>query len=227
MKSKTIIKTISLLGIFLIVGLILYTILNDNVTNDEKHFKTEYESLNGKKNKNNKMYVTVKVEKDNNIKYADFDKAIDFLNTGTGILYLGFPECPWCRNIVSPLIDVAKAEEIDDIYYFNALSIRDEKKLENGKIKTIKKGTKEYYKLVNKLKDHLPSYEGLEDESIKRIYFPTVVFVQSGKIVGTHTGTVDSQTDPYKTLSKKQTKELKKIYKSNINKIYGTCDESC
>ena len=48
-----------------------------------------------------------------------------------------------------------------------------------------------------------------------------------GKVVGIHESTVDSQKDPYKNLTPKQKEELKNIFTDNINKIYGTCDESC
>ena len=48
-----------------------------------------------------------------------------------------------------------------------------------------------------------------------------------GKVVGIHTDTVESQSDPYKGLTKKQKEELNQIYTNNINKIYGTCNESC
>lgn len=225
--NKTVLKVIGLLGIVLIVGIILYVVFDDSSSRDEKKFKNEYESLNGKKNDNGKKYMSIEIPKDNNVTYADFDKTMEFLENGTGILYLGFPECPWCRNAIPVLIDMAWENEISDIYYFNALSIRDVKELKDGKIVTTKKGTKEYYKLVEKLSDFIGPYEGLEDESIKRIYFPTAVFIQGGKIVGSHIGTVDSQEDPYKALTKSQKKELEKIYTENINKIYGACDDSC
>ena len=227
MKKDVIIKVIVILLIFFILGILLYVILDDKVTTDEKHFKIEYESLNNKKNDSKKTYPTVTIPKDNNVKYASFDEVMKFLDSGTGILYLGFPECPWCRNAVPVLIDRAIENEVENIYYFNALSIRDIKELKGGKIVTTKKGTKEYYQLVDRLKDNLGAYEGLNDDSIKRIYFPTVVFVMGGKIVGTHIGTVDSQKNPYKPLTKKQKKELESIYDQNINKIYGVCDESC
>ena len=76
------------------------------------------------------------------------------------------------------------------------------------------------------LKDELGSYEGLEDESIKRLYFPTVVFVKQGKIEKVHIGTLDSQKDPYKGLNEKQKKQLKNIFIKNIKKIENiTCDK--
>ena len=225
--NKTVIKVIALLLIITIIGAIIYIASDDKTTKDEKQFKNEYESLNNKKNNHGKTYMSIEIPKDNNVTYADYKKTMNFLKKGTGILYLGFPECPWCRNLTPILINTAKKNEINDIYYFNALSIRDTKELKDGKIVTTKKGTKEYYKLVDKLSDFLTPYEGLNDDSIKRIYFPTTIFVQGGKIVGSHIGTVDSQKDPYKPLTNSQKKELKKIITDNINKIYGACDDTC
>lgn len=214
MKKKIII-IVAIIIVLLIIG-ITYYILNNN---DSTKFKNEYEKLN-----NQKGYLDITIPKDNNVKYATFDETMDFLNNGTGILYLGFPECPWCRNALPVLLEAAKDNEIENVYYYNAKPIRDEKELKDGKIIIKKEGTKDYYKLVDKLKDHLGPYEGLDDESVKRIYFPTAVFVMGGKVVGIHIGTVDSQKDPSKGLTKKQKQELLDTYNQNIMKIYGTCD---
>lgn len=221
MKKKTII-IITVVLVILIVITGLYFLLNKETDNIK--FKQEYESLNSKKG-----YLDIEIPKDNNIKYVSFDELMDVLEDGTGIIYFGFPECPWCRNALPVLLESAKENEIQNVYYFNAKSIRDDKELKDGKIVTNKEGTKEYYELVDRLKDNLGVYEGLEDDSIKRLYFPTVVFVMGGKVVGTHIGTVDSQKDPSKHLTKKQKQELLNIYNENINKIYGTCDteKSC
>ena len=66
-------------------------------------------------------------------------------------------------------------------------------------------------KILELLKDHTSVYDGLEDESIKRLYFPTVVFVKNGKIVGFHEGTVESQESASTYLTKEQQNELKDI----------------
>ncbi|MBR1718334.1 MAG: thioredoxin family protein, partial [Bacilli bacterium] len=178
---------------------------------------------------NNKEYVHVEINKNNPFVYASFDEVIDTLKNGTGVIYFGFPECPWCRNMVSVLLDAANEMGIDKIYYFNALEMRDIKSLnEDGSIKIDKAGTDEYYELISALGDSIGAYEGLNDDSIKRLYFPTVVFVKNGKILSSHIGTLDSQTDPYKTLSSSQKNELKEIYMSGINKVYEImCDEAC
>jgi thiol-disulfide isomerase/thioredoxin len=225
MNKKTIIKIIIFLIILIVLSTILYTIIGSN--NDNSRFKNEYENLNNTKSENGKKYLNVEIPKENLVKYATYQDIMNLLKDGTGIIYFGFPECPWCRNAVPTLIKTAKKEEVSQIYYYNAKDIRDEKELKNGKIITTKDGTKEYKNLLKKLNNYLPEYEGLNDKNIKRIYFPTVIFVMGGKVVGSHTGTVDSQKNPYIQLTTKQQKELEKIYTENINKMYGVCDESC
>lgn len=219
---------------FLALILALLLVLSIGITGNNKKldaikFKAEYESLNGKKNDNGKEYVHVDVDRKNPFVYAKYDEVIDIIKNGTGVIYFGFPECPWCRNMVSVLADAAKEMGIDKVYYFNALDMRDKKSLdEDGKIVIEKKGTDEYYKLINALGDSIGAYEGLNDDSIKRLYFPTVIFVKDGKIIESHIGTLDSQTDPYKVLNEKEKNELKDIYMNGFNKVYEImCDEAC
>lgn len=225
-KNILLIVTVILASIAFVLS--LYT-FKDKVVKDNIKFKAEYESLNGKLNSNNKEYVNVKVDEDNPYVYATYDEVMDILKNGTGVIYFGFPECPWCRNMVPVLSDAAKELGIKKIYYFNALDMRDVKSLDdNGNIVTDKEGTKEYDELVKTLYDVLTPYEGLNDDSIKRLYFPTVVFVKDGKILNAHIGTLDSQEDPYVVLNKEQKNELKNIYIDNINKVYDIlCDEAC
>lgn len=222
MSKKTIIMIILVIVVIVAAIVTLYFCLNKDTDNIK--FKKEYESLNS-----SDRYIDVKIPEDNNVKYASFDDIMDVLDSGTGIIYFGFPECPWCRNALPVLLKAAKDNEVSNFYYYNARSIRDEKALKDGKIVTNKKGTDEYYKLLDKLSDVIGPYQGLNDDSIKRLYFPTAVFVMGGKIVGFHVGTVDSQEDPSKHLTSKQEKELLDIYDENIEKIYGVCDteKSC
>lgn len=222
MSKKKIIIIVLTIVVVIAALFILYFCLNNK--NDNIKFKEEYEKLNL-----HDEYIDVEIPKDNNVKYASFDDIMDVLDSGTGIIYFGFPECPWCRNAVPVLLKSAKQNEVSNIYYYNAKSIRDEKVLKDEKIVTTKKGTDEYYKLLDKLSDVIGTYQGLNDDSVKRLYFPTAVFVMGGKIVGFHEGTVDSQKDPSKHLTSEQEKELLDIYNANIEKIYGVCDnkKSC
>lgn len=214
----------------LIIILLTECVSNKVVEKDAKKFKDEYETLNDKINDtNNKKYLEVNIDDDNPIVYASYDEVIDLIKNDTAVIYFGFPECPWCRNAIPVLIDAANELGIEKIYYYNAVSIRDKKSLdENGNIVIEAEGTKEYKKLVELLYDYLPVYSGLNDDSIKRLYLPTVLFVKEGKILGQHTSTVDSQKDPYIGLSDEQYIELKTIYFDYINKTFDVvCDEAC
>ena len=94
----------------------------------------------------------------------------------------------------------------------------------SGNIVVDEEGTEEYKKLIELLYDDLNVYEGLNDETIKRIYFPTVIFIKDGNVVGLHTSTVESQTDPSKSLTDEQYSELKEIY---VNYSLEISDSFC
>lgn len=218
-----------------IVILLIFLLLtgcscNKNIETDAKKFKDEYESLNTKINPNNdKEYMEINIDEDNPMVYATYDEVKELIKKGTAVIYFGFPECPWCRNTVPVLIDVAKEMGIEKIYYYNAVSIRDKKSLDsNGNIVVEDEGTKEYKELVELLYNYLPVYGGLNDDSIKRLYLPTVVFIKNGEVIGLHTSTVESQEDPYVELTKEQYNELKNIFSDYINKTFEiVCDEAC
>lgn len=203
--------------VVLVIGIISFIYLRPESM--ETHFKLEYESLNGKND-----YIDVNIPSDNNIVYADYEQIFDILD-GTGVIYFGYPECPWCRNAVPVLIEAAKEAEVDQIYYLNNNKDRDTKTLKDGKVVTEKEGTDNYNKLLEKLGDKASTYEGLEDNSIKRLYFPTLVVVKNGEITDYIEGTVDSQKDPQKPLNEKQKKELKDKYTKAMKKL-KTCNQN-
>ena len=84
-------------------------------------FKLEYEALNGQKAENGSTYMDVNISNDNKIVYADYDQIFDVLD-GTGVIYFGFPECPWCRNAAPVLLEAAEETAIEQIYYLNNIS---------------------------------------------------------------------------------------------------------
>ena len=99
--------------------------------------------------------------------YKDAEEIIKILEHGTGIVYLGFPECPWCQAYVPILSEVADIEGIDKIYYFNILNER-------------KENTQNYQKMVSILSDYLQ----YDDEGNKRIYVPAIIAIIDGQIIG-------------------------------------------
>ena len=99
--------------------------------------------------------------------YRNLDEINKILENGTGVVYLGLPECPWCRGYIPYLNEVAINEHLDKIYYFNILNDR-------------KNNTSGYKKTVQLLNDYLK----YDNEGNKRIYVPAVIAVNNGKIVG-------------------------------------------
>ena len=99
--------------------------------------------------------------------YRNLDEINKILENGTGVVYLGFPECPWCRGYIPYLNEVAINEHLDKIYYFNILNDR-------------KNNTSGYKKTIQLLNDYLK----YDNEGNKRIYVPAVIAVNNGKIVG-------------------------------------------
>ena len=200
-----------------------------NITKDEKKFKEEYEYLNGKQREGRDYKnKTIHILDNNRMVYAKKKEILDLLEDGTGIIYFGFPDCPWCRNAVPVLIDAANGENVEKIYYYNALSERDEKILQDGQIKTVKEGSSFYYTLLEKLGAKASVYEDLKDDHVKRLYFPTIVFIKEGEILSIHEGTVETQKDPLRSLSKEEEKKLRDKYTKSIQEIYSSvCDDKC
>lgn len=211
-----------------ILSILLISGCTQQTPTDAMKFKEEYESLNGKENKSGRDYVNVEIPADNPMVYADADKILEAIKSEEAILYFGFDECPWCRNAVPVLIEAANELEVKEIYYFNVKENRDKLELnEDGTINTIKEMGEDYKKVYDALYDHLSVYEGLNDESIKRIYAPTVVFIKYGKVVSLHEGTVDSQVES-SAMTDSQRQELKDIYVEGIKEVQKTyCDSKC
>lgn len=213
-----------------ILSVLSYIKFINTDTTDAIKFKLEYEELN-------KEYKKVNINSNNPIIYADYDKLYEVIEKGTGIIYLGFPECPWCRSVVPVLIDASLKNNVKEIYYMNILNERDSYVVEDDKLVYAKdedgkekKGTKGYFRLLELLDEHLTDYIiSFKDETYevgeKRIYAPTVIFVKNGKILGLHVSTVESHKNPSDNLTKKQYNELYSIYEDYIIKIKGlTCN---
>ncbi len=234
--------TIAIILLVAVVSIIYLIVINSkenkgNFSNsDEIKFKNEYETLNSKKKDDGtNEYINVNISGTNKIKYSNITEVINTLKNGTGVIYLGFPECPWCRTMISPFIDVvSNYSSLHQVLYYDAREIRDSKHLdENGNIVVDKAGTEEYNELVSILYDYLDVYYGLNDPTIKRLYLPTVIFVKNGKVIGVHNGTLDAQTDVKVSLTEDQIKELKGIYTGYLDKMFSnndsddiSCDDS-
>lgn len=196
-------KKLFIIGAILVVlGLILsYFLLikkGDNKESDREKFKSEYTN----------------VTSDNPFVYRSVDQIINILEKGTGVVYLGFPECPWCQAYVPYVEEVAKKVGIDKVYYFNIKEDR-------------KNNTEEYQKIVKILDVYLPN----DDEGNKRIYVPAIIIVQNGKIIEFDDET-SKDTKGYKTPEEYWKNEnldaLKTKLEKSFNEIKSTvCKSGC
>lgn len=215
---------LGLLAAFTLVG------CSQPVSNPEGvKFKEEYETLNGQEAYEDKTYSKLDLPKENPMVYASLDEILDVIENKEGIIYFGFPECPWCRAAIPLLIDAANELEVEKIYYYDIHEGRDRLELVDGEIVEQKAKSEEYEKLYNALYDSLSVYQGLEDESIKRLYFPTVYFVKDGEIIEKIEGTetiVPEYTDPFTEMSDQQKDKMITAYKDAIkNWRVGACKE--
>lgn len=157
MKNKGLI--IGLVAIIVIlIGVVIFLLVRDNneeivetTPTDAEKFAEEYPSM----------------PDDNVFTYATVDEIIDVLDGGSGIVYLGFPECQWCNAYVPYLNDVAKSVGVNEILYYN---IREDRS----------NNSENYQKIVELLDGYLTD----DEEGNPRIYVPAVIFVNNGTIVG-------------------------------------------
>ena len=144
--------------IFVIGGVACYLLfVDDGVPNADE----------GKKDNYKFSVEYTKVPMDNVYNYKTEEEIIEILESGSGIVYLGFPECPWCQSYAVYLNEVVKENEINNIYYLNIKEMRSN-------------NTENYQKIVNLISEVLP----YDENGNKRIYVPQVVVVKNGKIIG-------------------------------------------
>lgn len=191
MKKKIIIISC----ILLLLGIIVFCLYK----NDSIRFKFSYEYVNTVEYSNGKK-IKIKVPYDNQIKYLNEKNLLTYLKEETGIFYFGYNTCPWCRNIVPVLIDTAKENNINTIYYIDTY------KLDLSNIKD---------DLFDILGDNLRKNE----DGKKVLAVPDVYFIKNGNIIGHHIGTVDSYLNPYKGMNDKQKEELASIYEAFIKEM--------
>ena len=221
--------------LLLIVVLCVFSLVGCSKKDDyASKFKEEYESYNGKQTSSGKDYLKVEIPEENVIVYSSISEVLDIIKNKSGVIYFGFPTCPWCRNMVVPLLEAAGSTSLDKIYYLNMYEERDTIKYVDGEFITEKEASEGYYDLVNALSSILDDYivkdsDGIEhNTSKKRIYVPLVVFVKDGEIVDYHANTVDSQVDPYVKLNDEEHESLYNIYLNGIHKVLDdVCDSKC
>lgn len=229
--KKNIIIAISLIIVVAVMSLVIINMKTDEpkpaLTADEIKFKNEYESLNGTEYKENYVLKNIEIVNDNNVEYVNDDELLELLTNGTNVIYMGWPECNWCRTVVPVLINTLKSNDIKTLYYYNLKSLRNAYEEDND----IKK-VELYEKIVEILGDDIEATydEGTLKEGKKKLLAPTVIFIKDNNYIGSHVSTVPTHTNASDNLTETEEKELKGIYQGFIDQINpNICvdDEGC
>ena len=223
----------------IVLALNIQRVISNNSQTDGIKFKEEYEKLNGKKNDQGKKYREITIDSKNKMVYKTTEEVLNLIDKKKSfVLYFGFDTCPWCRSVVPTLASISK-ELNQEVYYIDVKDIRDTFELDDdNKPKLVKKGSKDYSKLLEKLEPVLEDYTLTDSDNNeikvgeKRIYAPSIVSVIDGKAKELTTGISDKQTDGYMKLTKEMEKgtynKIKKVLKQVSDKN-NTCylDKGC
>lgn len=197
MKKKILLSVI-VVAIVIISGFVLIKVLNRQDESDAIKFAKEYN-----------------ITEDNIFVYKNAEEIIKILENGTGVVYLGFPECPWRRAYVTMLNEIARENHFDKIYYYNISKDR-------------KENTETYQKIIAILNDHLM----YDNEGDKRIYVPDITFMLNGKIIGHDNETsvvteADGTPEEYWTEQKKDDLRNKLTKSFKVLNDHGGCTSVC
>ncbi len=191
-----------IIGVIVILALLIggYFILKngEKASDDAVKFAKEYSE----------------VGEDNLFVYRTADEIIQIMEHGTGVVYLGYPECPWCQAYVKYLNEAAKESGIEKIYYCNTKELK-----ENAMDK--------YNKLIELLHGHLQ----YKEEGQEWIYVPNVSFHIDGRIVGNDYETskdTHGLKNPKDYWTDEEVKELKdklKGYMDDVRSALNVCTD--
>lgn len=145
-------------------------------------------------------------EEDHVFLEINFDEAKKLLETDdfNGIIYFGYPTCPWCIEALPIMNEVAKEKELS-IYYVNKKSDINQEHPEWEQATT----------------DILDAAYGLDkdDDGNPRIYVPEVIVVKDGEVVDHHMGTLDEHDATERKMTDDEKEEVKKIYEEMFSKL--------
>ena len=198
MKKKVIIGIIVVV-VLIAIAVSLFLALRNNKEedmSDAERFAQEYTQVS-----------------DNNVfLYRNAEEIVRILENGTGVVYLGFPECKWCQKYVTYLNEVALDNDITRIYYLDILEDRTN-------------NTEEYQEIVSLLDEYLE----YDEEGNKRVFVPAVIVVDRGEIVGfddeTSLDTHDLD-DPEEYWTEEEVRDLNEKLALMFDYVNdGTCNE--
>ena len=147
-------------------------------------------------------------DKDHVFVTASVDDVQQAMDRGeTFALFLGYSHCPWCREAVPILNEVAK-EYKTDVLYVNVRPNPEQTK--NTQMP-------DYDKLCSFLGSY---FEKDEETGQPTLYVPFVFFIRDGQVVKYHQGTVEGHDAWKEKMTGQQQDALRNIYRDGFNQIF-------
>lgn len=140
------------------------------------------------------------ISKDHVFKYASISDVIELLDNGTGVVFFGNSDQEDSLNILKLFSSLVENEEIDEVFYFNPVVIRDDK-------------TSDYDRLTELLGDNLT----VTEDGDSYLEVPSIYFIKDGEIIGYNDGASKIAEVEEEKLEDFY-KNLKKEYLNLINK---------
>lgn len=193
--------------------------------------------LVGCNRKNDKFmseYLNIK-DKNHVFREVTFNELKDSFNSGTHIIYFGWPECPWCQQYVYYYNLQAKENDIDEIIYYNHNSIRNYQIKNNDVIinnqflelvellKEENVNNKKVVTILDENGNEIKDIDNISDDNIETIpwiYAPSIYLIKNGEVVGVPLSTLPSHlavNGSVPLLNVSQQEELK----SNLNELFS------
>lgn len=148
------------------------------------------------------------VPKNNMFKYIYSTDLSNTLESGTGLIFIGFSSNEWAQYYVKYLYQVLEEKNVKNVYYYDLLKDR-------------LRYTKYYVKIENKLSNHLIKL----DDNTKRLNTPLFIIVKNGNILYVNKDTSNINNDITTSMywNYNQIMKFKEEISNNIERfgIYG------
>ena len=147
-------------------------------------------------------------QEENSFISLSMEEALQFFeDQKTGIMYFGFPDCPWCNDVV-PILEKVSKKMNEPVYYVRT-----------------RKGKKDNYDRLytEKQRKHLTKYVGSymsqNEEGTLSLYVPLVVSIDQGVCTSGHVGTVEGHDAHKREIKKSEIQEVYDIFIEMFKKI--------
>ena len=223
MKSNKVLYIIIGICVLLVIGLCIFLVINhkEEVLSDAEKFKQEFEQYNGLtyEDTNDKL-IDVEIPNNNPFVYKTGKEIVEIMQSEDAYILFGYASCPLTRAAIEVLVETAKEENIDKIYYVDIKNMRDEYVPGEGIIpEQTKEGTEAYYEILNIFGSKLDKYYVASDDNfylfdtgVTRLLSPTLVAVSKGKVISMHAELTDDYEENSE-LTEEEKEELSKDYK--------------